>query len=112
MSDELIAVHLEYGATVPNYETGTLLCPLNGACGNVATDATAFPYRDADYAVVLGPVASYRGTMGDWSRSRAVTTPAICFGSTRTSHQTPRRAESPPLMSTVESQRTRRVRRA
>ncbi|MCK2182405.1 FAD-binding oxidoreductase [Halomonas getboli] len=54
-TDEAIAVHLDFGERLPSAETATLLFPLDGACGRVASDATAFAYRDAAFATALGP---------------------------------------------------------
>ncbi len=55
LPDEAIDVHLEYGSTIPSTQTATLLFPIDGACHRVAPEDTAFAYRDADFAVVLGP---------------------------------------------------------
>ncbi len=55
LTDGAVAAHLEYGATVPTLETGTLLIPIDGACHRVAPEATAFAYRDATFATALGP---------------------------------------------------------
>jgi FAD/FMN-containing dehydrogenase len=55
LPDEAIEVHLEYGSTIPSAESATLLFPIDGACRRVAPGDTAFAYRDADFAVVLGP---------------------------------------------------------
>jgi FAD/FMN-containing dehydrogenase len=55
LPDEAIEVHLEYGSTIPSAQTATLLFPIDGACHRVAPEETAFAYRDADFAVGLGP---------------------------------------------------------
>lgn len=55
LPDEAIEVHLDYGARIPSVESATLLFPIDGACHRVAPDETAFAYRDADFAVVIGP---------------------------------------------------------
>jgi hypothetical protein len=55
LPDEAIEVHLEYGARIPSAETATLLFPIDGACHRVSPEETAFAYRDADFAVGLGP---------------------------------------------------------
>jgi FAD/FMN-containing dehydrogenase len=55
LPDEAIEAHLEYGSTIPSVETATLLFPIDGACHRVAPEETAFAYRDADFAVGLGP---------------------------------------------------------
>jgi FAD/FMN-containing dehydrogenase len=74
MPDDAIDVHVEYGATLPSPETGTILFPVDGACHRVATDGTAFAHRDADFAVILGP--SWRDPADseanlDWGRRYA-----------------------------------------
>ncbi|MGC3875329.1 FAD-binding oxidoreductase [Halomonas sp. GXIMD04776] len=55
LTDEAIAVHLEYGSRIPCLQTATLLFPIDGACRRVAPEATAFAYRDASFATALGP---------------------------------------------------------
>ncbi|GGY10818.1 oxidoreductase [Litchfieldella qijiaojingensis] len=55
LSEEAIDVHVDYGARVPCIQSATLLFPIDGACQRVAPDATAFAYRDASFATVLGP---------------------------------------------------------
>ncbi|WP_201766408.1 FAD-binding oxidoreductase [Litchfieldella anticariensis] len=55
LSNEAIDVHIDYGARIPCPQSATLLFPIDGACQRVAPDATAFAYRDASFATVLGP---------------------------------------------------------
>jgi FAD/FMN-containing dehydrogenase len=55
LPDGAIDVHLEYGATLPAAETGTILFPMDGACRRVPAQDTAFAYRDVDFGVALGP---------------------------------------------------------
>jgi hypothetical protein len=55
LSDGAIAVHVDYGARVPCLQSATILFPIDGACQRVAPEATAFAYRDATIATVLGP---------------------------------------------------------
>jgi FAD/FMN-containing dehydrogenase len=61
LSEGAIAAHLEYGATIPTMESGTLLFPIDGACHQVARDATAFVHRDATFATGFGPTWSNPG---------------------------------------------------
>ena len=61
LSEGAIAAHLEYGATIPTMESGTLLFPIDGACHQVAPDATAFVHRDATFATGFGPTWSNPG---------------------------------------------------
>jgi FAD/FMN-containing dehydrogenase len=53
VTDEAIAAHLEYGPRVPAVNTAVHMYPINGACHDVAADATAFGHRDANYAFVI-----------------------------------------------------------
>jgi hypothetical protein len=55
LPDEAIEVHLKYAAQIPCAQTATLLFPIVGACHRVASEESAFAYRDADFAVGLGP---------------------------------------------------------
>ncbi|TFH88243.1 FAD-binding oxidoreductase [Billgrantia azerbaijanica] len=55
LSDAAIAVHVEHGARTPCLQSATLLFPIDGACQRVAGDATAFAFRDANFATALGP---------------------------------------------------------
>ena len=53
LTDEAIAAHLEYGPRVPTLNAAVDIYPINGACHDVAADATAFGHRDATYACVI-----------------------------------------------------------
>jgi hypothetical protein len=53
LTDEAIAVHLKHGPRVPAVSSTMHLYPINGACHDVAPDATAFGHRDATYACVI-----------------------------------------------------------
>jgi len=53
LTDEAIGAHLEHGPRVPVVNSGVHLYPINGACHDVAGDATAFGHRDATYACVI-----------------------------------------------------------
>jgi FAD/FMN-containing dehydrogenase len=55
LTEEAIDVHLDFGARMPCLQSATLLFPIDGACRRVAPDASAFAYRDATFATVLGP---------------------------------------------------------
>jgi FAD/FMN-containing dehydrogenase len=50
---ETIGVHTEHGPRVPALQSTVHIYPINGACHDVAADATAFAYRDAKYATVI-----------------------------------------------------------
>ena len=53
LSDEAIRVARHFGEGVPSPETANHFYPINGAVQRVRPDATAFPYRDADFAAVI-----------------------------------------------------------
>jgi FAD/FMN-containing dehydrogenase len=53
LTDEAIAAHETYGAKAPAITTAVHLYPINGACHDVPSDATAFGHRDARYACVI-----------------------------------------------------------
>jgi FAD/FMN-containing dehydrogenase len=53
LTDEAIAAHLEHGPKVPVVNSTVHIYPINGACHRVAPDATAFAYRDANFATVI-----------------------------------------------------------
>ncbi|WP_244928850.1 FAD-binding oxidoreductase [Nocardioides sp. W7] len=53
LTDDAIAAHVEHGAQVPEMTSTMHIYPINGACHRVAPDATAFAYRDANFATVI-----------------------------------------------------------
>ena len=53
MSDDTIAVHKKYGATVPALQFAVHLYPLNGAVQRVGADETAFAHRDMSFSPVI-----------------------------------------------------------
>jgi FAD/FMN-containing dehydrogenase len=53
LTDEAIAVHMEYGPRVPAVNCAVHLYPIDGAVHDVPTDATAFGHRDASFAPVI-----------------------------------------------------------
>ena len=53
LTDEVIAAHLEHGPKVPVVNSTVHIYPINGAVHRVASDATAFAYRDANFATVI-----------------------------------------------------------
>ena len=53
LSDAVIEAHLEHGPKVPVVNSTVHIYPINGACHRVASDATAFAYRDANFAPVI-----------------------------------------------------------
>ena len=53
LTDEAIRAHLQHGPKVPVVNSTMHIYPINGACHRVAPDATAFAYRDANFAAVI-----------------------------------------------------------
>jgi FAD/FMN-containing dehydrogenase len=53
LTDEAIAAHLEHGPKIPVVNSTVHIYPINGAVQDVAPDATAFAYRDANFATVI-----------------------------------------------------------
>ena len=53
LTDDAIAAHLEHGPKVPTVNSTVHIYPINGAANRVASDATAFAYRDATFATVI-----------------------------------------------------------
>jgi FAD/FMN-containing dehydrogenase len=53
LTEEAVAAHLEHGPRVPAVNSAMHLYPINGACHDIAADATAFGHRDATYACVI-----------------------------------------------------------
>ena len=53
LTDEAIEAHLEHGPKVPVVNSTVHIYPINGACHRVASDETAFAYRDANFATVI-----------------------------------------------------------
>jgi FAD/FMN-containing dehydrogenase len=53
LSDEAIAAHAKHGPDVPAVNSTVHIYPTNGAVQDVASDATAFAYREANFATVI-----------------------------------------------------------
>lgn len=53
LTDDAIEAHLQHGPKVPVVNSTVHIYPINGACQRVAPDATAFAYRDANFATVI-----------------------------------------------------------
>ena len=53
LTDGAIAAHAEFGPQVPAVSSTMHIYPINGAAGRVSSDATAFAYRDANFATVI-----------------------------------------------------------
>ena len=69
LSDDVIAKHLEWGQKLPSMHSTMHMYPIDGAAHDVAPDATAFSYRDAQYAEVIfavDPDPANAEAMRDW----------------------------------------------
>ena len=53
LSDDAIDAHLAHGPKFPAVNSTVHIYPINGACHEVASDATAFGHRDANFATVI-----------------------------------------------------------
>jgi FAD/FMN-containing dehydrogenase len=53
LNDAVVDAHLEHGPKVPVVNSTVHIYPINGACHRVASHATAFAYRDANFANVI-----------------------------------------------------------
>jgi FAD/FMN-containing dehydrogenase len=53
LDDQSIALHATYAAKMPTPLSSMHMYPVNGAAARVAKDATAWNYRDSNYAVVM-----------------------------------------------------------
>jgi len=56
LTDGAIAAHAEFGPQVPVVNSTMHIYPINGAAARVKPDATAFAYRDANFATVIAGV--------------------------------------------------------
>jgi FAD/FMN-containing dehydrogenase len=72
ITDESIAVHLEYGSDIPTPLSTMHLYPVDGAVHDVPAGNTAFAHRDAVWSGVIGgidPDPANAATVKDWSVS-------------------------------------------
>lgn len=72
ISDEAIAVHEKYAALLPSGHSTMHLYPVDGAAARVASDETAFAYRDGGWsAVIVGvdPDPANAQLISTWARS-------------------------------------------
>ena len=53
LTDDGIAAHAQHGPDIPVVNSTMHIYPINGAAHRVAPDATAFAYRDANFATVI-----------------------------------------------------------
>ena len=55
LSDDAIDVYVEFGATTPSFESGTILFSDGRRLPTVSTTETAFALRDVDFGVIVSP---------------------------------------------------------
>ena len=53
LSDEAIALHVQYGSAIPTMQSTVHLYPINGAAHRVGRNDTAFSFREATWAQVI-----------------------------------------------------------
>jgi FAD/FMN-containing dehydrogenase len=53
LTDDAIQAHLEHAPGLPAVNSTVHIYPIDGACHRVPADATAFAYRDANFATVI-----------------------------------------------------------
>ncbi|TDD15361.1 FAD-binding oxidoreductase [Kribbella turkmenica] len=53
LTDEAIQAHLRHAPGLPAVNSTVHIYPIDGACHRVTADATAFAYRDANFATVI-----------------------------------------------------------
>jgi FAD/FMN-containing dehydrogenase len=71
ISDAAIDIHVKYGELLPTGHSTMHLYPIDGAASRVATDATAFAYRDGGWAgVIVGvdPDPANAEVISQWAR--------------------------------------------
>jgi FAD/FMN-containing dehydrogenase len=70
ISDAAVAHHVEHGSALPTWKSTMHLYPVDGAAGRVASDATAWAYRDAVWAQVIAgvdPDPANAAAIRDWA---------------------------------------------
>jgi FAD/FMN-containing dehydrogenase len=71
ISDAAIEVHRKYGERLPTGHSTMHMYPIDGAASRVATDATAFAYRDGGWAgVIVGvdPDPANAAAISEWAK--------------------------------------------
>jgi len=56
LSDEMIAVHVKYGPSIPTVNSAMHIYPVSGAAHKPGKNDTAFSYREANYTHILAAV--------------------------------------------------------
>jgi FAD/FMN-containing dehydrogenase len=71
LSEEAIALHVDYASRLPTGLSGVYFHPIDGAAGRVANDATPWNYRAAHWASVIvgvSPDPADNEQMTNWAR--------------------------------------------
>jgi len=72
VSDASIAVHAQYAAQMPTPQSTMHMYPVDGQAHAVGNDATAFSYRDANWAAVIvgvDPDPAKRESITSWTKN-------------------------------------------
>ena len=70
ISDEAIAGHMQFAETMPTWQSGMHLYPIDGAAHRVGTADTAFSFRDATWSMVMAgidPDPARAAELRDWA---------------------------------------------
>ena len=71
LNEEAIALHSKFAEELPTPLSSMHMYPINGAASRVAKDATAWNYRDSNYAVVvvgIDPEPANRDKISQWAK--------------------------------------------
>jgi FAD/FMN-containing dehydrogenase len=71
LNETAIELHAKHGSLLPTALSGVHLYPINGAASRVAKDATAWNYRDANYALVtvgVDPDPANKENIKNWAK--------------------------------------------
>ena len=72
LSEQVIAEHVRYGPQIPTVNSAVHIYPLDGAVHDLASDETAFAYREVKFAHILAaisPEPAHMPQYRDWVRS-------------------------------------------
>jgi len=72
LSDKAIDLHVEHGSQLPTMQSTMHLYPINGAASKIPKNATAWNYRDSNWAsVIVGvdPDPKNRDLITNWARA-------------------------------------------
>jgi FAD/FMN-containing dehydrogenase len=72
LSDDAIAVHMKFAPEMPTWKSTMHMYPIDGAAGRVGNDETAWSYRDAKWAQVIGgvdPDPANAPAITEWAKS-------------------------------------------